>query len=92
MEPQRWGLQGAELIAIKAELEPVLTELDVHGIKENIRRSHNRITDPTYQIVWWGEFQDLLTQNAELKEVFYQTEGLVLTISAAKLIEQLHRE
>ena len=59
MEPQRWGLKGPALIHIKAELEPVLTGVDVHGLNEASREAHNRITDAHYQVEWWGDFQTL---------------------------------
>jgi len=56
MEPQRWGLRGPELIAMKAQLEPILTQVDVHGLEEDSRTAHNTVTEPTYSLLWWGHF------------------------------------
>ena len=56
MEPQRWGLKGATLIAMKAELEPVLTRVDVHGLEEESRVAHNAVTQGHYGLLWWGDF------------------------------------
>lgn len=56
MEPQRWGLRGPALITIKAELEPVLTRVDVHGLDEDSLSAHNAVTEPVYSLLWWGDF------------------------------------
>jgi len=63
MEPQRWGLRGPALIAIKAQLEPVLTRVDVYGLEEASRQAHNAITQPTYAILAWGDFKALASGN-----------------------------
>lgn len=59
MEPQRWGLRGPELIRIKAELEPVLTRVDVYGLDDASRAAHNAVTQAFYRIVTWGDFKAL---------------------------------
>ncbi len=76
MEPQRWGLRGAELIAIKAELEPVLTQVDVHGIDPALIPRHNAITHSHYQLLWWGEFSELATGADDWTAKFLQSEHL----------------
>lgn len=76
MEPQRWGLRGAELIAIKAELEPILTQVDVHGIDQALIPLHNAISEPHYQLLWWGGFAELATGNDTWTSEFLATEGL----------------
>ncbi len=58
MEPQRWGLRGPDLIAMKAELEPVLTQVDVYGFSESARNRHNACTQPQYALIWWGHWAD----------------------------------
>ncbi|PWG61053.1 hypothetical protein [Sediminicurvatus halobius] len=65
MEPQRWGLAGAALIEIKAQLEAVLTRVDVFGLTEDNRLAHNRLTAPRYEVVWWGSLQELLRDPGE---------------------------
>ncbi|MDR9433425.1 MAG: hypothetical protein RI539_07715 [Spiribacter sp.] len=56
MEPQRWGLKGPALIEIKSQLEPVLTQVDVYGLREASRQTHNATTAEHYTIAWWGDF------------------------------------
>ncbi len=92
MEPQRWGYQGAELIRIKAALEPALTQVDVYGLQTALRRHHNSLTENTYQVVWWGRFQDLLEGRDDWSQAFLQNEGLGLAADATELAERLrHR-
>lgn len=76
MEPQRWGLRGAELIGLKAELEPILTQVDVHGIVPDLIPLHNQVTAGHYQLLWWGEFADLAAGADEWTAEFLKTEGL----------------
>jgi hypothetical protein len=59
MEPQRWGYRQADLIALKAKLEPALTMVDVMGLSEATRAAVNAVTEPAYHILWWGEFNRL---------------------------------
>lgn len=76
MEPQRWGLRGAGLIELKAQLEPILTQVDVYGITSDLIPSHNQITRAHYQLLWWGEFSDLAAGTDSWTSRFLKTEGL----------------
>ena len=76
MEPQRWGLRGPALIAIKAELEPVLTRVDVHGLEEASRIAHNAVTDGHYQLLWWGDFVTFAAGGDHWSDTFLTREGL----------------
>lgn len=53
MEPQRWGFNGPELIEIKTALEPALTQVDVYGLTDANRKTHNAVTRPCYWITHW---------------------------------------
>ena len=76
MEPQRWGLRGPALIAAKAELEPVLTRVDVHGLEEASRMAHNRVTRDHYELVWWGDFATFAAGAEPFPETFLSRAGL----------------
>lgn len=60
MEPQRWGLQGAQLITMKEGLQEALTGVDVFGLSEDARQGLNELTAPHYRILWWGTFDRLV--------------------------------
>lgn len=54
MEPQRWGVRGLALVALKPLLQEALTALDVFGPTEQARARHNAVTEPGYRVVEWG--------------------------------------
>ena len=76
MEPQRWALRGPALISIKAALEPVLTRVDVYGLEEDSRLTHNHITADRYQILWWGDFPTFAAAADHWSDTFLTREGL----------------
>ena len=76
MEPQRWGLRGPDLIAIKAALEPILTQVDVHGLEEDSRAAHNAVTEPAYSLLWWGDFGSFAAGKDTWAQAFLATERL----------------
>lgn len=76
MEPQRWAIRGSALIAIKAELEPILTRVDVYGLEEESRVAHNAVTAGHYQILWWGDFSTFAAAGDHWSDTFLSREGL----------------
>ena len=76
MEPQRWGLRGADLIAIKPSLEAVLTEVDVHGLSETSRQAHNAAAEPHYSLVWWGDFTTFAAGGDTWSRQFLEDSGI----------------
>ena len=76
MEPQRGGRKGPDLIRIKAELEPVLTGVDVHGLDEPSRQAHNRVTATYYRTVWWGDLATLASAADDWSSRFLNGHGL----------------
>jgi hypothetical protein len=76
MEPQRWALRGPALIAIKSQLEPILTRVDVYGLEEDSRIAHNAITTGHYEILWWGDFSTFAAAGDAFSARFMAAEGL----------------
>lgn len=76
MEPQRWALRGPALIAIKSQLEPILTRVDVYGLEEDSRIAHNAITTGHYEILWWGDFSTFAAAGDAFCARFMAAEGL----------------
>ena len=76
MEPQRWALRGSDLIAIKSELEPILTRVDVYGLEEESRVGHNAVTSAHYRILWWGDFATFAAGGDHWSDTFLTREGL----------------
>ncbi|WP_435105261.1 hypothetical protein [Arhodomonas sp. AD133] len=60
MEPQRWGLAGADLLALKPELERALTPLAVAGPVPAVRATYNEAVAGYFTLLWWGTLDDLL--------------------------------
>ena len=76
MEPQRWGLTGPALIAIKPALESVLTQVDVHGLSETSRLAHNEVSAPHYALAWWGDFATFAAGADDWSAQFLANAGL----------------
>jgi hypothetical protein len=101
MEPQRWALRGPALIAIKSQLEPILTRVDVYGLEEASRTAHNAITDAHYEILWWGDFATFASGSDAFSARFLALEGFApvdansneqAKILASQLRERVDRE
>lgn len=77
VEPRRWGVEMGDLIAFKAQVQEVITTIEVTGIDEHLRELFNGLSAPVFGVHWWGTLEALKTGHGEWpREVLCRFSGL----------------
>ena len=54
IEPRRRGLDGLDYIQLRDKLQEALAGLEIRGTTSTFRRHLNTLTQPVFEIRWWG--------------------------------------
>lgn len=95
LEPQRWGLHGAQLIAYKDATTPIFSHVDMLGLNEELREVLNAHAQPHFRVDWWGHLRELMASEgglaAELRRAFQGSDRPVAVDDVAAFADFLHQ-